>query len=775
MVKRTAICRGDGFVSIRYSFLRSDLPSKDVEARVTLPSGRGLPSCESAMEIERQSGLLVIFPNVDVSRYEVILSWIDSDGSERTFKDSVSSFHAKWESRIRYRLDEQSAYEIRPYADQVYRCGTNVVIANAVPSVDTITFHFEIRSLTCKSPSLRLYDEAFREVEANPIMMGNEAIDFLGQAMWLTQFSCKVPTGIKGVCGCAYDERDELLSFGGMVPVDELIDTQREKTRTAWDCVQYEKWHARHRIPTGLLDRFESGSSAVDEGARFIIVVLGAGDENALKGTLSSVRGQIYANRTVIIASSSIDSPLCADENDCEFLAAHDLPSYLSAMEGRESYYLCLLREGNMLEADMLLICARRIGADPSIDMIYFDEDVTLADGRTYPLFKSDYNPELLHCRNYIGDGIVLRVADAQKALMNQVEDAMELCYRVTLKLEGSNRNILHIPRIGKHVFLPEGDYGSYVASQVSAEAVHDHLIGMGQDADVLEVANPVMTKVRFNAPQSCPLVSIVIPSKDNVDVLSTCIESILSKTAYPHYEIVIVENNSEFEETFSYYESIVQDERGNVRVIEWPYEFNFSKIINYGCQHAHGEYFLLLNNDTELIHEDWLDMLVGSASRDGIGAVGVKLFYPDDTVQHAGVKIGDQGALHLNYGLYKDDAGYYDLSCLAQNLSAVTAACMITSRVAFEEVGGFTEELAVAYNDVDYCLKLREAGYRIVYEPTVTLYHYESLTRGSDAYGNKGARLIAESAYMLSRWPAYYSAGDPFYNKNLQGVYYGL
>ena len=265
---------------------------------------------------------------------------------------------------------------------------------------------------------------------------------------------------------------------------------------------------------------------------------------------------------------------------------------------------------------------------------------------------------------------------------------------------------------------------------------------------------------------QGTPLVSIVIPNKDEKDTLKACLESIKEKTTYPSYEIVIVENNSQTSEIFEYYKEI--NGKDGIRVVTWKEPFNYSKINNFGFQYAKGDYVICLNNDITVITPSWIEEMLGYCQRPGTGIVGVRLYFPDDTIQHAGIIVGMGGcAGSLFVGMNRKRTGYMHKAALVQDLSAVTAACMMVKREAFEAAGGFEESLAVAFNDVDFCLKVRRAGYLVVYNPYAELYHYESKTRGLEDSPEKQRRFQSEIEYMRCHWLDILKKGDPYYNRN--------
>lgn len=264
------------------------------------------------------------------------------------------------------------------------------------------------------------------------------------------------------------------------------------------------------------------------------------------------------------------------------------------------------------------------------------------------------------------------------------------------------------------------------------------------------------------------PKVSILIPNKDHTDDLDKCLHSIIDKQDYKNYEIIVIENNSVEDRTFEYYKKI-ESEYSCVKVIYWKHEFNYSAINNFGVENSTGEYILLLNNDTEMINPDCIRELVSYCARPGIGIVGAKLLYGDDTVQHAGIIVGMGGmAAHAFVNNDIEDGGYQLRASVPQNLSGVTGACLLTKRSIYEEVGGLENDLKVAFNDVDYCLKVREKDYLVVYNPYALLYHYESKSRGVDDTYEKMIRFESEIEYMRKKWADILEKGDPYYNPNL-------
>ena len=299
--------------------------------------------------------------------------------------------------------------------------------------------------------------------------------------------------------------------------------------------------------------------------------------------------------------------------------------------------------------------------------------------------------------------------------------------------------------------------------------AVADHLQSFGYENFEITSTKAFDTiyRIRYEV-QGNPLISIVIPNKDHYVDLKRCITSIIEKSSYDNYEIIVVENNSTDDEIFRYYEELRKNSQ--VRIVTYEGDFNYSRINNFGVSKARGEYLLLLNNDTEVITLDWMEELLMYAQREDVGAVGAKLYYPDKTIQHAGVVIGlgaHRTAGHTHYRVSSNNLGYMGRLCYVQNMTAVTGACLMIKKKIYDELGGLDESFAVSLNDVDFCLRIREAGYLNVFTPFAELYHYESASRGSDTEGERAERYNEESERFREKWRKMLESGDPYYNPN--------
>ena len=435
--------------------------------------------------------------------------------------------------------------------------------------------------------------------------------------------------------------------------------------------------------------------------------------------------------------------------------------------------YICFLDHDDMLAERALFEVVKAIN-ETGADFLYSDEIIYKGKRNMVNALhlKPDFSPDYLRCCNYICHLTVVKRELVEKIGLYDSRYEGSEDYDFVLRATENAKLIHHIDEPVYYWRV----HGESVASDISAKpyawdsakrAVEAHLDRIKLKGSVVFSKAVPMLHVNYSIKEP-QLISIIIPTSDHVEDLKKCIESIFKKTTYRHFEIILVENNSRKEETFQYYEELKNS--NNIQIVIWNGAFNFSAINNYGVKFARGDHYLFLNNDIEVITGDWLEQMVMFAQRDDVGAVGVKLLYPDNTVQHGGIAVGIAGsAANLCQLFPREHEGYMNRLSVVNNLSAVTAACMMVKKEAYEAAGGFDEKLAVSFNDVDLCLKIRDAGYYIVFNPLVELYHYESRSRGYDTRGERRARMEKEKALLVERWREKYfnEKGDPFYNKN--------
>ena len=422
-----------------------------------------------------------------------------------------------------------------------------------------------------------------------------------------------------------------------------------------------------------------------------------------------------------------------------------------------------------------------KVICDKGADYIYCDETTFSGKSIDHMItlhFKPDFAPDNLRANNYICHFSVFSKELVDKCGTFRTEFDGSQDHDMILRLTKAATNIVHVPKI---LYYWRSHAGS-VASDINAKsyaidaakgAVAAHLTACGFSGFKIESSRAFETIFRIRyALTGHPLVSILIPNKDHTEDLRRCIESITDRTSYDNYEIIVIENNSVTDEIKDYYETLKMHPR--IKVVSYEGEFNYSAVNNFGASFAEGEYIILLNNDTEVITRNWIEELLMYAQRDDVGAVGCMLYYPDYTIQHAGIVLGmgaHRTAGHSHYKMAKENLGYMGRLCYAQNVSAVTGACLMVKKKLFDEVGGLSEDLAVALNDVDFCLKLRKKGLLNVFTPFAELFHYESVSRGTDvteeASRQNAERYNRECDLFKEKWRAELDKGDPYFNPN--------
>ena len=503
-----------------------------------------------------------------------------------------------------------------------------------------------------------------------------------------------------------------------------------------------------------------------------------------LEQMIESVRSQTYPCWELCIANASPE-----DEQMAEVLQRYvqrdqrihvkNLDKNLGIAENtNEAFsmasgtFVGLLDHDDLLAPQALYRMMERL-EEKEIDVFYTDEDKVTTDLAEHfqPHFKPDFNLDLLRSNNYITHFFVARTELVRNVggFRQEYDGAQD--YDFIFRCVEQAGEICHIPEILYHwrthkESTSDNPVSKMYAFEAGKRAIEGNLERCGVQAVVSHTKDLGFYQVEYPV-QGSPLVSVLIPNKDQKESLKKCLDSVFEKTTYSNYEIIIIENNSTESETFEYYREL--QKRSNVKVITWKEGFNYSAINNFGEKEASGDYLLFLNNDVEVINPRWMEEMLGNCQRPEVGITGAKLYYPDDTIQHAGTIIGIGGiAGHAFLNMPRSRTGYLHKASIQMNLSAVTAACMMMKRSVFEQIGGFEEKLTVAFNDVDLCIRTVQAGYLVVYNPKVELYHYESKSRGSEDNEEKVRRFQREIEFMRSRWITILKEGDPNYNKNL-------
>jgi len=535
-----------------------------------------------------------------------------------------------------------------------------------------------------------------------------------------------------------------------------------------------------------------------------ILVPLFNTPESFLREMIDSVINQTYANWELCLADGSDENHAYVERVVSEYIAKDKeraaqkginneriLYMRLAKNEGisgntnqclslATGEYIGLFDHDDILHPSVLYEYVKAIN-EQQADYIYCDE-TTFKSGDINKMltmhFKPDYAIDNLRANNYICHFSVFKrtLLEGDELFRSQFDGSQD--HDMILRLTDKAEHIVHVPRLMYYWRCHEGSVASNIeakpyAIEAAKGAVADHLRRHGYDHFKISSTRAFETifKIRYEI-TGTPLVSIIIPNKDHIDDLKRCIDSILEKSTYDNYEIIVVENNSTEDKTFSYYKQI--QENNKITVVTYTPEpgetFNYSKVNNFGVRASKGEYVLFLNNDTEVITVNWIEEMLMYAQRSDVACVGAKLYYPDKTIQHAGVVLGlgaHRTAGHSHYMQHRENLGYMGRLCYTQDVSAVTAACLLVKRSVYDEVGGLGEDFAISLNDIDFCLKAREKGYLNVFTPFAELYHYESASRGSDLSGQNLERYNKESEYFRNKWKDVLDKGDPYFNPN--------
>ena len=519
-----------------------------------------------------------------------------------------------------------------------------------------------------------------------------------------------------------------------------------------------------------------------------ILVPLYNTDATMLKEMIDSVEWQTYSNWELCLADGSDEKHAYVKEVVESYKDSKIKYTKLEKNEGISGNtnkclelatgdYIGLFDHDDILHPSALFEYTKVINSQDA-DYIYCDETTFKSGNIDHMLtmhFKPDYAVDNLRANNYICHFSVFKktLLEGTELFRSKFDGSQD--HDMILRLTDKAERVVHVPRLLYYWRCHPGSVASNIGAKEYAidaakGAVADHLRKHGyKDFRITSTrAFETIFKIRYKL-EGTPLISIIIPNKDHKEDLKRCIDSILEKSTYTNYEIIVVENNSNNPDIFELYKDY-EENHVNINVVKFQGEFNYSKINNFGASVAKGEYILLLNNDTEVITVNWLEEMLMYAQRDDVGAVGAKLYYKDHTIQHAGVVIGlgaHRTAGHTHYKMPRENLGYMGRLCYTQDVTAVTGACLLVKRSCFDEVGGLDENFRISLNDVDFCLKLREKGYLNIFTPFAELYHYESISRGLDDNGEKAERYNKESEAFREKWKEVLEKGDPYYNPN--------
>ena len=596
-------------------------------------------------------------------------------------------------------------------------------------------------------------------------------------------FAWKLSKPLRGVMHTCVRVRDVYRQYGSPVGVARKVRLKLRQKNA-------QKQHGLASFPNAE-ERKRQEETVFPKDITFsILVPLYNTPEKFLREMIDSVQAQTYRKWELCLADGSDDAHpevgrICQEymQNDSRIkykkieknLGISGNTNVCFGMATGE--YIGLFDHDDLLHPSVLYEYMKAI-CEQDADYIYCDEvtfEGNSIDNMLTIHFKPDFSIDNLRANNYICHFSVFSEKLLEETGLFRSEFDGSQDHDMILRLTSRTKKIVHVPKIlyywRSHPQSVAADINAKTyAIDAAKRAVLAHLKSCGLEGTVESTrAFPTIFRIKYKL-KAKPMISIIIPNKDHRDDLKRCVDSILNKSTYENYEILIVENNSTETETFAYYKML--ENQPKVRVITYEAEggFNYSKINNFAAKQAKGEYLLLLNNDTKVITREWMEELLMYAQRDDVGAVGAKLYYADNTIQHAGIVIGlgaHHAAGHTHHLLPKENLGYMGRLCYAQDVTAVTGACLLVRKSLYEQVGGLDESFTVALNDVDFCLRLRALGLLNIFTPFAELYHYESKSRGLDKDGASAERYNKEVAHFRERWKKELDAGDPYFNPN--------
>lgn len=544
------------------------------------------------------------------------------------------------------------------------------------------------------------------------------------------------------------------------------------KTSREYQDEKYKKWIQNHTPSEEELNRQENETFEY-EPLISIITVVNNKTEN-LDDFLQCIKKQTYKNwELYLIDISNLENINIEQNSKIQYIKINKnitiSECYNEALTMIKGEWVSFIKLDDILEKTAFYEIVKELNNYKETQMIYTDEDMFEDNlkNRYNPFFKPDFSPDFLRSNNYIGNFVVIKtnLINEIGKFRKEFDDVRE--YDTYLRISEKTKNIVHIPNVLYHIRKTKLIENN--TEQLGKKAIKEHLDRLKieyYDIEIKKENDLNLYRIKYKI-KGNPLISIIIPNKDSIKYLKRALKSIL-QSSYENFEIIIVENNSKNKRTFKYYDEISKNDK--IKVIYYKEKvFNYSAINNYGVTYAKGEYILLLNNDIEVINKEWLEEMLSICQREDVGAVGAKLLYKDNLVQHAGVVIGMGGiAGHVDKMIQDSETGYHARAVVVNNYSAVTAACLMTKKELYKKVNGLDEGFKVAFNDIDFCMKIRRENKLIVYTPYAKLYHYESRTRGYEDTPEKRKRFNSEIQLFERKWKKELDKKDPYFNKNL-------
>lgn len=794
-IRACALCRGEG---VGYVAFQADEACEGLRARATVSRGGAVVPC-SLFKVRSTAELETIAPKashvwvvcVPLFAFEISISLMQ--GAVELGDATFPALRSKVTSRMLTMTKPSVAALLRGYEIRHGAGDTSVRIAEAWPSDDgVVAWRVFVSYPTANGsskPVLEAYDAHNNRLGGRVVCMEDQVVGDPNDATRFVRhvtFSCMLPESVRSFNVRAWLGNEQAHGgFAGMNAsrASYMIDWARAAASGNANGVSYDAWFEEHRATHAELSRQRTAFETLPTEARplfSIVTPVFRTSESHLQATIDSVLAQTYGAWELLLVNTS--GP-CA-EVDGVLGSLHDSRVRVIEAENKsiaentnvgieeaEGDYVAFLNHDDVLEPDALWCFAQAICTQPEVDLLYSDEDRLQGKRVHSPAFKMGPNYGKLYAHYYVSHLLMVsrRVLEITERSGADVSGAQD--YDLTLKAFEVAREVVHVPRVLYHWREHEGatsdnSVQKLFTHEAGRHALAAHLKRRSISASVEDGPLPNTYRLRYELPKQPAKVSIVIPSRDHMDLLNACVTSILKRTTYKNYEIVIVENNSTQDETFGLYDDLRQrDER--VRVTRWasavPGEFNYSAIVNHGVRQATGEFVVLLNNDTEVIESRWIEKMLGCLTRPEVGVVGAKLLYEDGLTQHVLLTVNPNGDfLHSCQNLKRNALGPGYAAAMPGDVTMVTGACQMIRRSLYDLLGGYDEKLAVGFNDGDFCLRVIDEGYVVTVAPDAVLLHREFSSRGRDTNDVlQRARYVAEKAYVMGAHPEFFAEGD--------------
>ena len=700
------------------------------------------------------------------------------------------TFETKVRSRLTYKYRHEFASQIRDI-DQRRLSGQPYVYITGIYLVeeDAVACRFRVRHPLADRPErcdIMVLDSAGKRMDVNPIVISDGPItdpQDPTQQIQETEYSIQLPRTPQTVCIYAKPEfHDGNFTCISAPMFTNFLNAGFDLTKKPWWDEGYAAWFERHRATWADVRRQREISDQWEERPLIsVVTAVFRPPVEFLRAFIKSVLTQSYTNFELILVNVSGDSPETEQvlnsisDPRVRIITAENktIPENTNiGIKAAKGEYIAFVDHDDVIEPDTFYWYMCEVRQHPDADLLYCDEDL-LEDGvYRWPVFKPAYNPDMLYGANYVTHLLMVSRHVLGKVELSGADVSGAQDFDLTLKCAEQARSVRSIPRMLYHWRAHQNSTSVNKDSKPYAEeagrlAILRHFERVGVPVEVTGSELPFRHRVKYVLDRK-PKVSIIIPTKDHADMLSACVESVLSKTTYDNFDVTLVENNSVEPATFAYYEE-VQQRDSRVKAVTWPGTgFNYSAICNYGAAHSDGELLLFLNNDTEVVSEEWLESMVGFFARPEVGMVGAKLLFRDNLVQHGGIWVTQDHCGHYGEMMSYKDGGYLETLRYPVDVAAVTGACQLVRRDVFDRVGGLDEELAVVLNDVDLSLKVGQEGYLVIFDPQAVLYHNEHVSRGrDDTDPDRAMRALDEQARFYAKWDRRIERGR-YLNANL-------